>query len=161
MWTYFGICLFAEVGLATRPGTTYYRFAVTLTWRIEEWAVVQAKLRMEEDGINLYYKVGDGWWIVWDSMQVRERRGVWSRVNWRWVHMWKLKQMMPGWQGGDEVLSGCFCCMGCRTSAHVGGCWWRPKTPTICWRSGTVNLKRQSCIPITAASILSSHRANV
>jgi hypothetical protein len=57
MWTYFGICLFAVLGLATRPGTTYTPCVELLIKRIEEWALVQAKLRMEEDGINLDYKV--------------------------------------------------------------------------------------------------------
>ena len=56
MWTYFGICLIAALGLATRPGTTF-DLIQTLTGRIEEWALVQAKLRMQEDGINLDYKV--------------------------------------------------------------------------------------------------------
>jgi hypothetical protein len=57
MWTYFGICLIAALGLATRPGTTFDLIPMTLTGRIEEWALVQAKLRMQEDGINLDYKV--------------------------------------------------------------------------------------------------------
>ena len=57
MWAYLAIGLFAVVGLATRPGTSYGTFVGWTDFRIEEWALVQAKLRMEEDGINLDYKV--------------------------------------------------------------------------------------------------------
>jgi hypothetical protein len=57
MWAYFGITVFAAVGLATRPGHSYVFFPPGLFFRIEEWALIQAKLRMEEDGVNLDYKV--------------------------------------------------------------------------------------------------------
>ena len=51
--------MFGAVLLATRPNWTYSLFIVeiVLMVRIEDWAVIQAKLRMQEEGISLDYKV--------------------------------------------------------------------------------------------------------
>ena len=37
--------------------TIFFGGKCVLIFRIQEWALVQAKLRMEEDGVNLDYKV--------------------------------------------------------------------------------------------------------
>jgi len=59
MWFFFGAHVFGAVLLATRPNWTYSLFIVeiVLMVRIEDWAVIQAKLRMQEEGISLDYKV--------------------------------------------------------------------------------------------------------
>ena len=51
--------MFGAVLLATRPNWTYSLFivGVVLIGRIQDWAVIQAKLRMQEEGISLDYKV--------------------------------------------------------------------------------------------------------
>ena len=51
MWAYFGITVFGVVGLATKPDSSYVYFKKLSAdmCRIEEWALVQAKLRMEEE----------------------------------------------------------------------------------------------------------------
>ena len=51
--------MIGAVLLATRPNNTYSLFIVgiVLMGRLQDWAVIQAKLRMEEEGISLDYKV--------------------------------------------------------------------------------------------------------
>jgi hypothetical protein len=59
MWAFFGCHVIGAVLLATRPNNTYSLFIVgiVLMGRLQDWAVIQAKLRMEEEGISLDYKV--------------------------------------------------------------------------------------------------------
>lgn len=58
MWVFFATTVFGVVGIATRPDQSYINLPnVVHVSRIEDWALVQAKLRMEEDGISLDYKI--------------------------------------------------------------------------------------------------------